>query len=229
MDRFNARKGNRLLDARLSLQTGSHSTAEVTALLEIIDRDKLLTQKMVGTAIDNSWIGYANAMGLVYREYNTPESLQILTIRDLRLSLKQLVLKERLAALYFVTGYARDVIHGQVMWGATHQMTVEDFVMDTLNARFAISRAEMKPGHKTCVGQLYSQVYNRKKQKLHQSVLPTHTSLAVDSKGYKTKTNWKRPKAMYFVHTLVPGNNEETKVISELVSWICLTIRMPRV
>jgi hypothetical protein len=77
-------------------------------------------------------------MGLVYREYNTPESRQILTIRDLRLSLKQLVLK--LAALYFITGYARDVIHGQVMWGATHQMTVEDYVMDTLNARFAISR-----------------------------------------------------------------------------------------
>ena len=229
MDRFNARKGNRLQDARLSLPKGSHSTAEVTALLEMIDRDKLLAQKMVSTAIDNSWIGYADAMGLVYREYNTPASRQILTIRDLRLALKQLVLKERLAALHFVTGYARDVIHRQVMWGATHQMTVEDYVMNTLNARFAVSRAEMKPGHKTCVGQLYSQVYNRKKQKLLQSVLPTHTSLAVVSKGFKNGPHWKRPKAMYFVHTLIPGNHEETKVTTELVSLICISVLMPGV
>jgi hypothetical protein len=219
IDRFNARKGNQLLDARLSLKTETHSTAENKNLLEIINQDKLQASKMIGTAIDGSWVAYANAMGLVYHEYKTPESRQIVTIRDLRYAIRQLGVTERLAALYFLTGYTRDVLHAQVMWGASHQSTVEDYVMETLKARFSIARSEMKAGHKTCVGQLYSQVYNRKKQKLQMAVLPTDTSLAVVSNGFKTKTNWRRPKTQYFVHKAVADDEGGgTRVVSELVS-----------
>jgi len=218
IDRFNARKGNQLTDARMSLPTESHSTAESKLLLEIIDREKLQVGYMIGTAIDGSWIGYANAMGLVYREHKTAEWSQIGTVRDLRLALRQLVLKERLAALYFLTGYTRDELHAQVMWGATHQTTVEDYVMDALNASFSIQRSEMKGGHRTCVGQLYSQIYNRKKQKLQQSVLPAHTAVAVGSNGFKPKTNWKRPKTNYFVHTSIANKDEVTRVVTDLVS-----------
>jgi hypothetical protein len=157
-------------------------------------------------------------MGLKYREYQALESSLIVTIRNLRLALKQLVLKERLEAIYFVMGYAQDVVHAQVMWGANHQSGVKDYVMDKLNTSFSKSRSEMKPGHKTCVGQLYSQVYNQKKQKLQQMVLPAHTSLAVKSKGFTTKTNWKRPKSQYFVHTSKKDRDEAAKVDSEFVS-----------
>jgi hypothetical protein len=170
INRFNARKGNQLTEARPRVPTESHSTADSKALLEIIDQDKLLAGKMINTAIEGSWIGYANGMGLKYYEYKATESSQIHTMRDLRIALKQLVQREQLAAVYFVTGYARDVLHPQVMWGATHQSTVEDYVMDKLNASFSIARSEMKAGHKTCVEQWYSQLFNQKKQKLHQCV-----------------------------------------------------------
>jgi hypothetical protein len=50
------------------------------------------------------------------------------------------VLPEHLAALYFITGYACDVLYQQVMWGASHQeAVVEDYVMDKMNATFAIN------------------------------------------------------------------------------------------
>jgi hypothetical protein len=217
INRFNARKGNQLTEARLRVPTESHSTADSKALLEIIDRDKLLAGKMINTAIEGSWIGYANGMGLKYYEYKATESSQIHTMRDLRIALKQLVPRERLAAVYFVTGYARDVLHPQVMWGATHQSTVEDYVMDKLNASFSIARSEMKAGHKTCVGQLYSQLFNQKKQKLHQSVLPANASLAVERKGFATKRNWRRKKTEYFVHTTQTNLDEASRVDSELV------------
>ena len=130
IDRFNARKGNKLTEARLRVPYESHSTSDSKALLDIINHDKLLAGEIICDAIEGSWIGYANAMGLEYHEYGSTESRQILTLRDLRLALKQLSLRERLAAVYFVTGYARDVLHAQVMWGATHQAAVEDYVMD---------------------------------------------------------------------------------------------------
>jgi hypothetical protein len=157
IDRFNARKGNQLTEARLRVPSESHSMADSKALLDIIDQDKLLAGKMIRTAIEGSWIAYANGMGLKYHEYKATESSQIHTMRDLRFALRQLVPRKRLAVVYLVTGYARDVLHPQVMWGATHQSTVKDYVMDELNASFSVARSEMKAGHKTCVGQLYSQ------------------------------------------------------------------------
>jgi hypothetical protein len=156
-------------------------------------------------------------MGLKYYEYKSIESSQIHTIRDLRISLKQLVPRERLAAVYFVTGYARDVLHPQVMWGATHQSTVEDYIMNKLNASFSIARPEMKAGHKTCVGQLYSQFFNQKKQKLHQCVTPVNASLAVERKGFATKRNWRKKKTEYFVHTTQTNLDEASRVHPELV------------
>jgi hypothetical protein len=75
----------------------------------------------------------------------------------------------------------------------------------------------MKAGHKTCVGQLYSQLFNQKKQKLHLSVLPANASLAVESKGFATKANWRRQKTQYFVHTTQTNLDEASRVNSELV------------
>jgi hypothetical protein len=72
---------------------------------------------MIRTAIEGSWIAYANGMGLKYHEYKATESSQINTMGDLRIALRQLVPRERLEAVNFVTGYARDVLHPQVMWG----------------------------------------------------------------------------------------------------------------
>lgn len=114
---INARKGNQLTEARLRVPSESHSTADSKALLNIIDQDKLLAGKMICNAMEGSWIGYAYGMGLEYHEYQSMESCQILTLCDLRIALKQLIIRERLAAVYFVMGYARDVIHAQVMWG----------------------------------------------------------------------------------------------------------------
>jgi hypothetical protein len=109
---------------------------------------------MICTAIEASWIAYANGMGLRYHEYKATESSQIHTMRDLRIALRQLVPRERLADVSFVTGCTRDVLHPQVMWGATHQSTVEDYVMDELNGSFSVAQSERKAGHQTCVGQL---------------------------------------------------------------------------
>jgi hypothetical protein len=204
----------------LRVPSESHSTADSKALLDIIDQDKsLLAGKMIRTAIEGSWIAYANGMGLKYHEYKATESSQIHTMCDLRIALRQLVPRERLAAVavYFVTGYARDVVHPQVMWGATHQSTVEDYAMDELNASFSVAQSEMKAGHKTCVGQLYSHLFNPKKQKLHQSVLPANASLAVESKGFVTKANWRRQKTQYFVHTTQTNLDGASRVDSELV------------
>jgi hypothetical protein len=178
-----------------------NSTADSKALLDIIDHHKFLAGAMICNAIEGSWIGYVNAMGLEYHEYKLSQSRLILTFRDLRLALKQLILRERLAAVYFVTGYARDVLHAQIMWGATHQATVKDYIVDILNASFSTARTEMKAGHKTFVGQLYSQIFNKKKQKLQQSVLPASTLLAVESKGFTTKPNWRRDKSHSFLST----------------------------
>ena len=114
IDRFNARKGNQLLDARLSLTTTTHSTAENKNLLEIINQDKLQSATMISTAIVSSLIAYGNAMGLVYHEYKTPESCQVVTICNLRYACRQLGVTERLAALHFLTGLTLDVLHAQV-------------------------------------------------------------------------------------------------------------------
>lgn len=183
------------------MDPGSHSVADATVVLQRIDRDKKQASCLVIMAIEGSWYGYANAMGLVYKESPLSESRQIVTMRDLRSALGDLELSERLAALYFITGYTRDVLYQQVLWGSSHQDAVEDYVMDRMNASFSINRSEMKPGHKTCVGQMYGQLYNRRKQKLHNTVLKdTHVTLAVFRHGYPQTLHWKRPKTVYFVH-----------------------------
>ena len=149
----------------MSLTTASHSTAKSQALLTVIDQDKVKASKLISTAIEEIWIGYANAMGLVYPDKKAPESRKIITMRDFRQTIRDLDEDERLSALYFLTGYARDVLHPQVLYGTTHQVAVEDYVMVTLNAKFLTPRPELKAGHKTCVGQLYSQIYNNNKNK----------------------------------------------------------------
>jgi hypothetical protein len=121
---------------------------------------------------------------------------------------------DQVAAMYFITGYTRDVIYKQVIWGATHQDAVEDYVMATMGARFSTNRSDMKAGHKTCVGILYGQVYN----KLLRATLPPHVSLAVGRHGVPQKSNWKRPKEIYFVHTTVATSSEVTRIESQMVS-----------
>ncbi len=180
-----------------------HSTAETEELLKCIDHDKLQVTSLLGAAIDGSWIGYTNAMGLKYHEPNTPESRQLVTPRNLRHALKTLPETETVAALYFLTGYNRDVLYPQVLWGMTHQTAVEDYAMERMNACFSTPRSHMKPGHKTCVGQLYGQIFNQKKQQLQLAVLPKNTKLAVGRYGETADHNWKRPKQMYFVHTIL--------------------------
>ena len=101
-------------------------------------------------------------MGLKYQAPNTPESRQIVTISDLRQALRDLPESEIPGAVYFITGYTRDILYSQVLWGITHQSAVEDYVMERMNACFSTTRANMLPGNKTCVAQLYGQIYNRK-------------------------------------------------------------------
>ena len=194
IDRFNARKGNQLVDARMSLTTATHSTADSQARLELINEEKQKASSLINKAITGSWIGYANAMGLVYRDTESPDIRTIVTMRDLRLAFRDMADTEKLPALYFLTGYTRDVLHPQVLYGCTHQVAVEDYVMYTLNVKFETTRAQLKPGHRSCVSQLYSQIYNTKQQKLKQQVLPTNLSVAVVSNGYITTNNWKQPK-----------------------------------
>ena len=189
-----------MVDARLSLTTATHSTAESNERLVVIEREKNQASGLINDAIAGSWIGYANAMGLVYREKDSPDSRTIATMRDLRLAFRDMDVDERIAAVYFLTGYTRDVLHPQVLFGLTHQVAVDDYVMKTLNAEFETERANIKPGHKTCVGQLYSQIYNLKQQKLKKQVIPANVSVAVVSHGYVTTPHWKRPKTHYFVH-----------------------------
>lgn len=189
--------------------------------LATINREKDQVSRIIGNAIDGAWIKYANAMGFVYHERDAPESRQIVSMNDLRQALRLLNDNECLAALYFLTGYIRDVIHPQVLWGATHQVAVEDFVMTQLNASFSVPRVAMKPGNKTCVSQLYSLIYNRKKQKLLQQVQPSTKSLAMDSRGFKASPHWKRPKTHYFVHTKVPNSTGMPSMTTELVRDTC--------
>jgi hypothetical protein len=172
----------------------------------------------VGDAIDGSWIGYANAMGLTYQERNTPESRQIVTTNDLRQALQALPTSEKPAALYFLTGYTRDVLYSQVLWGLTHQAAVEDYAMARMNARFSTPRANMQAGHKTCVAQLYGQIYNRKRMKLQRAVLPQNITLAVGRYGEIANKNWKRPKHMFFVNTTTTTLDQQDTVESHMVS-----------
>ena len=87
-----------------------------------------------------------------------------------------------------------------------HQAAVEDYVMERMHASFKTPRASMKPGHKTCVAQLYGQIYNHKKMKLQRAVLREDITLAVAHYGKSANTNWKRPKHMFFINT--KRNNE---------------------
>ena len=125
---------------------------------------------------------------------------------DLCSAMKQLTINVRLAALYFLTDYTRDVLYPQVLWGVTHQAAVEDFVMTQMNARFDTNRQDMTKGHKTCVGQLYGQIYNRKKQKLHQAILRSHIALAICRNTVKKPPYWRRPKEVFFVHTTMKSS-----------------------
>jgi hypothetical protein len=217
-ERFNARKGNTLADARLSLPAGSHSTAETTALLACINREKLQTTSLVGAAIDGSWVGYANAMGLKYRDTHGVESRQIVTTGDLRQALRNLPKAEQPSALYFLTGYTRDVLYPQVLWGVTHQAAVEDYAMERMHAAFLTPRTSMKAGHKTCVAQLYGQIYNRKKMKLQRAVLNDNITVAVGRYGESANRNWKRPKHMFFVNTKTTTPGQTVTVDSSMVS-----------
>ena len=217
-ERFNARVSNTLADARQSLPGGSHSEKETQALLQAINRDKLQITSLISDAIEGSWVSYANAMGLKYQAPNTPESRQIVTIRDLRQALRDLPDSEQPAAIYFITGYTRDVLYSQVLWGITHQAAVEDYVMERMHASFTTPRASMKPGHKTCVAQLYSQIYNRKKMKLQRAVLRENITLAVARYGKSANNNWKRPKHMFFVHTRQNNEGNTGGVDSVMVS-----------
>jgi hypothetical protein len=216
-DRFNPCQGNSLENARRSLPVGTHSTAAATLLLSQINHDKAQATAIISTAIDGSWIGYANAMGLVFHETHTYETRQIVTMQDLRVAMQRLSEVDRLAALYFITGYTRDVLYSQVLWNTTHQAAVEDYVMLTMNARFDTSRTAMTAGHKTCVGLLYAQIYNRKKQTLQKAVLPSHITVSVGMNGRSVTPNWKRPKELYFVHTAHETKDNTTMHLSKKV------------
>ena len=147
-------------------------------------------------------------MGLVYRDANTTATRQISSMTDLRSALKDFtMLEDRIAALYFLTSYTRDVLYSQVMWGGTHQAAVEDYVMERMSAYFTTPRTEMQPGTKTCVGQLYGQVYNQKKHKLYASTLPPGTTMAVGCQEFKPRPYWKRPKEIFFVNTCIPSTD----------------------
>ena len=229
IDRFNPRQCNTLADARRSMTT-SRSTAETELVLRQIDREKKQVALFIGMAIDGSWVGYANAMGLEYRERDTPESRQIVTMSDLRVAIKQLALSDRMAALYFITGFTRDVVYQQVLWGASHQAAVEDCVMERMGARFATPRWDMTPGHKTCVGILYGKMYNHRKQRLFRSILPVHITVAVCKQQVAQSTHWKRPKTAYFVHetkttTDARGKAEKTvkSVMVRVETYQCVT------
>ncbi len=206
-----------MIDARRNLAEGSHSTAATMALLAIINTEKAQAAAIITTAIEGSWIGYANAMGLVYHETKTYETRQIVTMQDLRVALRHMSQSERLQALYFMTGYTRDVLYSQVLWGTTHQAAVEDYVMLTMNATFAIARTAMKAGHKTCVGLLYAQIYNRRKQQLQKAVLPNNITVALGMNGRSQTPNWKRPKEIYFVHTEKETEDNTTIYMSQKV------------
>ena len=219
-----------MVDAHISLTTATHSTEATYARLLVIDRDKSNATRLINQTIVGSWIGYANAMGLVFREKDSPDRRTIITMRDLRLAFAAMDDDTCIAAVYFLTGFTRDVLHPQVLYGSTHQVAVEDYVMDTLNATFDTKRSDMKPGHKTCVGQLYSQLYNNKQQKLKKQLLPPNISVAVESNGFRTPTHWKRPKTQYFVHKktqLTSGTlrSETTLVRCMTACWYDETLR----
>jgi hypothetical protein len=191
----------------------------MNARLILLNQEKEHASRLINEAIVGSWIGYANAMGLVYYEPNTPDIRTIVTMRDLRLAFKDMREDECIAAVYFLTGFTRDVLHQQVLYGYTHQVAVEDYVMDTLNATFDTARSDLQPGHRTCVSQLYSQIYNTKQQKLKLQLLPKNVAVAVVSNGYITTPHWKRPKTHYFVHRKTRLSNgtlrSETNLVSE--------------
>ena len=222
-DRFNARQGNSLADACLSLMTGTHSTAATSMLLAQINSEKMEATAIISTAIEGSWVGYANAMGLVFHETKTYETRQIVRMQDLQVSMRRLSESDCLEALCFITGYTRDVLYSQVLWGTTHQAAVEDYVMLTMNASFDKSRTAMTAGHKTCVGLLYAQIYNRKKQTLQKAVLPPNITVSVGMNGWSIAPNWKRPKEMYFVHRSHDTEDNTTMHVSKKV--ICCSTR----
>jgi hypothetical protein len=77
----------------------------------------------------------------------------------------------------------------------------------------------MRPGHKTCVGVYYGQLYNQKKHRLTRAILPAHMAIAVGRHGVTKPTHWKRPKEVYFVLTTHTNTTNDTaKVESQLVS-----------
>ena len=161
-------------------------------------------------------------MGLKYQEPNSPESRQIVTISDLRQALRDMPKSDVPAAMYFITGYTRDVLYSQVLWGITHQAAVEDYVMERMNVCFSTTRANMLPGNKTCVAQLYGQMYNRKRMKLQRAVLHPNMTLAVSRYGATENPNWKRPKHMFFVNTKqITGDGTTVAVESCMVSRPC--------
>ena len=220
-DRFNARRGNSLGDTQRSLTVGTHSTAAATTLLSQINNEKVQAGAIISTAIDGSWIGYANAMGLTFQEPQTYETRQIVTMQDLRVALHRLSEEDRLAALYFITGYTRDVLYSQVIWGTTHQAAVKDYVLLSLNARFATSRTDMTAGHKSCVGLLYAQIYNRKKQTLQKTVSPANIQVSIGMNGRSIPRSCKRPKELYFVHTAEDTKDNTTMHLSKKVIPSC--------
>ena len=146
------------------------------------------------------------------------------------MTLRQLCETDRLAAFYFITLYTRDVLYSQVLWGTNHQAAVEDYVMMTMNATFAIPRTDMTAGQKTCVGSLYAQIYNRKKQTLHKAVIPDNVTVAVGMNGRSQSPNWKRPKATYFIHTAEQTTDNTTMHMTKKVGYtadrVCATSTM---
>jgi hypothetical protein len=99
--------------------------------------------------------------------------------------------------------------------------------MKTMGACFATKRYNMKAGHKTCVGQMYGQIYNCKKHKLRQAILPPNVTLAVGRHSFPKPTHWnKRPKAIYFVHITIANTTNTAKVESQMVRNLATTSKM---
>jgi hypothetical protein len=207
-----------LIDAQFNLPEDSRGKKNTEEMLHVMNENKQQSNRLIGSAIEKSWIGYAQAMKLKYQEKPNPELRTIITMDHLRQALKNLTLSERIAALYFITGYTRDVLYSQVMYGSTHQNTVEDYVMHHFNAHFSITRTQMKPGRKTCLGILYGQVHNRCKHRLQKAVLPKHITMGVTKQVDNRDANWKRPKHIYYVETSVTTETNTTRVEAKKVS-----------
>jgi hypothetical protein len=219
-NRFEAYKRNSLETATRSLPPGTNSAAAALQMLATINEDKKRVALLCGQQCVDLWRDAAAVCELSFECPSTPGRRQICrTLHEIGVAWKQDCGADNCKRIAFIFDFYATEVHRRALT-TTHQEATSFYIMATLGIVMDVPPEAMRQGQKTCVQQQYSSTSKIRKNNILRMGSQHHgTRVNLEQGPTQTKSNWKRPKHVFFDNRRDPS--DPTKTVVTMVSSIC--------